>query len=153
MSGGKKKRKAKANITACTKCATACRKSKQHKLDQLFSSCFEHTVQSVDSEPMHHCCCCFFFFYAILMCRAGSYAADLPGCHASSVSQLCPIRNTKYMFRRHRGCRYRCLCVQPRRRRLEAGCHHITKTMPNRLTVLLIRGNMTPLVLQSQGLL
>ncbi len=36
--------------------------------------------------------------------------------------------------------------------RLEAERHHITKTKPNRLTALLIRGNMTPLVLQSPGL-
>lgn len=35
--------------------------------------------------------------------------------------------------------------------KLKAERHHITKTKPNHPTVLLIRGNMTPLVLQSRG--
>ena len=72
----------------------------------------------------------------------------------SSVSWLHPIRNTKYMFRLLRGCEYRCLCsASASARWLEAECHHITKTKSNRLTVVLIRGNMIPLVLQSCSLL
>lgn len=55
--------KEKKNITACTKCATACHKSTPHKLVQLFSSCHEHTAYSVDSEPMHSCCC-FLYCYS-----------------------------------------------------------------------------------------
>lgn len=55
----------------------------------------------------------FFFCTTILMCH--HRAADLPDCQESFVSQLHPIRNTKYMFRLLRGCGYRCLCVQPRR--------------------------------------
>lgn len=51
------------DIKACTKCATACHKYTQHKLDQLFSSCHEHTDQSVESVSVHRCCC-FLYCYS-----------------------------------------------------------------------------------------
>lgn len=108
----------KKTITPCTKCATACHKSTQHKLDRFVSSCHKHTDDSVDSEPVQSCCWGFFgwgvFFVLLFKCATTPlHSTDLPNCSESSVSLLCPIRNTKYTFRLLRGRGYRCLCVQP----------------------------------------
>lgn len=110
--------KGKKHITPCTKCATACHKSTQHKLDRFVSSCHKHTDDSVDSEPVQSCCWGFFgwgvFFVLLFKCATTPlHSTDLPNCSESSVSLLCPIRNTKYTFRLLRGRGYRCLCVQP----------------------------------------
>lgn len=112
----------KKNITPCTKCATACHKSTQHKLDRFVSSCHKHTDDSVDSEPVRSCCWgffldggggCFLYCYSNVPPRHCILQILLPNCSESSVSLLCPIRNTKYTFRLLRGRGYRCLCVQP----------------------------------------
>lgn len=85
-----RKKKKKRKRETCTKNATACHKSTRHTLDQLFSSCHEHTAHSVDSDAE----LLFVFVPAFLFCSA----AEPPECQESSVSQLGPIRNTKYTF-------------------------------------------------------
>lgn len=114
IGGESKTKKNKTNIKACTKCATACHKSTQHKLDQLFSSCHEHTgsVQLTQSLCIAAVVSSFFFFHTAILPR--HRAAFCRSARESSVSRLGPIGNTKYMFRLLRGCGYRCLCVRPR---------------------------------------
>lgn len=76
-------KKEKKIITACTKCATACHKSTQHKLDQLFSSRHEHTAHTVDSEPMHSCCC-FLYCYS----NVSPQSCVLQICQTARKAQL-----------------------------------------------------------------
>lgn len=56
---------------------------------------------------------CFLYCYSNVPPRHCILQILLPNCSESSVSLLCPIRNTKYTFRLLRGRGYRCLCVQP----------------------------------------
>lgn len=89
------RRRKKKHIKACTKCATACHKSTQHKLDQLLSSCHDHTAHSVDSESVHSCCC-FLYCYSnvppqscvLQICQTGR-KAQLASSVLSGIPSTC----------------------------------------------------------------
>lgn len=122
------------------------RNPRGHKLDQLSSSsCHE----GAEKKRLNRCHCerrrrVFVFLLlllsgcsAALMCRPQSRESQ-PDCQEGSVSQLCPIRNTKCAARLLGGGALGCrrLCVE--RSAWRARRHHATvfvaKTKPDRAT-------------------
>lgn len=87
----------------CTKCATACSKPIQHKLDQFFASCHEHSQSWLRAAPATTAAAAACFRLLLFNCVTTKLAsADPPDCQESSLSQLGPTRNIKYMFRHTR---------------------------------------------------